>query len=86
MLVLLNLVEEKKEALKISDLIQLRAALLEFAVECYPGEFEVCTKVPSADVGSHHSRCVGDDAMELETLLLAPGLVTTDDSIAFTRH
>ena len=67
-----RLVEEKKEALKVCDLIQLRAALLEFAVECYPGELEYVQRCLANTSSAITVDVVGDDALELETLLLAP--------------
>ena len=67
-----KLVEEKKGSLAIADLIKLRAALLEFAVECYPGELEYVQRCLSSTSSAITVDVIDDDALELETLLLAP--------------
>ncbi|KAH8064707.1 hypothetical protein JL722_1587 [Aureococcus anophagefferens] len=78
-----KLVEEKKGAIELGELLKLQGALLEFAIECYPGRldyvnhcFGTCAAVlhasrPAAD-GEAPAPLDDGDAEELERCLSLP--------------
>ena len=83
-----KLVEEKKGAIEVSELLKLQAALLEFAIECYPGRldyvnhcFGTCAAVlrasrpddsPPGEDGGDPVSLEDADAEQLERCLALP--------------
>ena len=80
-----KLVEEKKGAIELGELLKLQGALLEFAIECYPGRldyvnhcFGTCAAVlnasrpPAADGAAPEALADDAEAEELERCLTLP--------------
>lgn len=74
-----KLLEEKKKAIELSEILKLQAALLEFALECYPGRLDyvnhvlaTCSAVLSADDGGMQKSLDETEAEQLERVLSLP--------------